>query len=341
MIRVHYTANTAVRQRLATAARVFSHHRELVPAAQPIGLGTFLAICRCMQLRLMCMFAMLSSGVVATWAQDQQFPTTKLGGAFTYAVQPADSLASIASRFGVSSVDLIEANQLSRPYQLTVGQLLAVDNSHLAVIDSRAAITINIPQRMLFFSENGTVDAFPVTVGARGWPTPLGAFTIVDKETDPVWDVPVSIQREMAAQGRPIVTRVPASPANPLGAHWLRLSLPGIGIHGTNAPSSIYRFVSHGCVRMHPDDIAALFSRVRLGTTGTIIYQPVIVWVSGGGVWLEANPDPYRRFANPLRFVVDAVHEYGVAERVDWDVVKLTLRLQRGRPVDVTRAQQR
>ncbi len=80
-----------------------------------------------MQLRLMCIIAMVLPGIVTTWPQDQQFQLTMLGGAFTYSIRAGDTLDSIASRFGVSSADLIESNRLSKPYRLAAGQPLTVD----------------------------------------------------------------------------------------------------------------------------------------------------------------------------------------------------------------------
>ncbi len=178
--------------------------------------------------------------------------------------------------------------------------------------------------------------AFPITVGRRTWPTPVGAFTILSKETDPVWDVPVSIQREMAQQGKPVITRMDASPLNPLGRHWLGLSLPGLGIHGTNAPSSIYAFASHGCIRMHPDDVAALFERVTVGMTGVLIYQPVIIAVIDDRIWVEAHRDEYRRAGDAMGSVRDAVERAGLRAVIDWTLVDEVIRQRRGRAVDVT-----
>jgi L,D-transpeptidase ErfK/SrfK len=220
---------------------------------------------------------------------------------------------------------------------ITQGQLLVVDNSHLASMDPLAEITINVPQRMLFFMRDGRVTAYPITVGSRDWPTPLGRFTIVDKELDPVWDVPVSIQQEMARQGKPVITRMAPSPENPLGAHWLRLSIPGLGIHGTNAPNSIYRYASHGCIRMHPGDVAALFEQVEIGATGALIYQPVVLAVIDDRVWLEAHQDPYRRAPQALSFVRQEAARRMIEHRIDWSKVTDALRLRAGRPVDVGR----
>lgn len=266
-------------------------------------------------------------------------PTAIIVGGWTvYEVKAGDTLASIGARFGVARASLIEMNQLTQAGVLSIGQPLVIDNTHLAAVDPRASLTINIAQRLLVFVEQGRVTAYPITVGRRTWPTPVGAFTIVDKETNPAWDVPTSIQQEMKAQGKPVITRMAPSPLNPLGAHWLRLSLPGIGIHGTNAPSSIYSFASHGCIRMHPDDVAALFDRVSPGTPGVLIYQPVIFGIVGGRVWLEANRDEYQRAPNALRYVRDAAQRGGVTEVIDWNVVDEVLRRRLGRAVDVTKS---
>ena len=187
---------------------------------------------------------------------------------------------------------------------------------------------------MLFEGERAR--AFLVTVGRRTWPTPVGAFTILTKETDPVWDVPISIQREMAQQGKPVITRMEASPLSPLGRHWIGLSLPGLGIHGTNAPSSIYSFASHGCIRMHPDDVADLFQRVTVGMTGVLIYQPVIIAVIDDRIWVEAHPDAYRRAGDAMGRVRDAAEAAGLRAVIDWALVEEVIRQRRGRAVDVT-----
>ena len=261
-----------------------------------------------------------------------------VGGRTVYAVKAGDTLASIGARFGVERTSLIAMNQSTHPDVLTVGQALVIDNTHLVTVDPHVSLTINIAQRLLTFVDQERVVAYPITVGRRTWPTPVGSFMIVEKETNPAWDVPVSIQREMKAQGKPVITRMEASPANPLGAHWLRLSLPGLGIHGTNAPSSIYRFASHGCIRMHPDDVAELFGRVSRGTTGVLIYQPVIIGSVGSRVWLEANRDEYRRAPNALQYVRDAAQRGGVTQLIDWKAVDDILRRRLGRAIDVTKS---
>jgi L,D-transpeptidase ErfK/SrfK len=195
-------------------------------------------------------------------------------------------------------------------------------------------IVINVPQRMLFLVRNGVeVARYPVGLGRPGWPTFLGPFTIVAKEVDPAWDVPKSIQEEQRRAGKRVVTRIGPGPSNPLGKYWLGLSVPGYGIHGTNAPASISTFQSHGCIRLLAADIADLFARVEVGTPGLSIYEPVLLAVIGQELWLEAHRDVYRlarRDAQNYVAVEAARLSFGAS--IDADVVETVLRERDGRP---------
>lgn len=286
-------------------------------------------------LLIACALALLAPPAAA---QTIEGAAALVGGRTVYDVRAGDTLGTIGARFGVARATLIEMNQLTSPYTLVAGQSLVVDNTHIAVANPQVNLTINIAQRLLVLTEGESARAFPITVGRRSWPTPVGAFTILGKETDPIWDVPVSIQREMAQQGKPVLTRMEASPLNPLGRHWIGLSLPGLGIHGTDAPASIYAFASHGCIRMHPDDVAFLFERVAVGMTGVLIYQPVVATVIGGRLWIEAHPDEYRRTNDAAGFIRAAVEREGLGSQTNWALVDEVLRQRRGRAVDVTTA---
>ena len=71
----------------------------------------------------------------------------------------------------------------------------------------------------------------------------------------------------------------------------MRLGLPGYLIHGTNKPSGVGMRVTHGCVRMFPEDIEALYKTVPVGTAVNIVNQPVkIGWTADGTLYLEAHP---------------------------------------------------
>ena len=276
---------------------------------------------------------MLAAPLLAQDAPDAAI----IGGPSVYVVKPGDTIAAIGARYAVDPAEIAAANALKHNARLSAGQVLQFDNTHIATRDPDATITINVAQRLLFLRDGDRVTAYPITVGSRGWPTPRGPFTIVDKETDPTWDVPVSIQREMERQGKPVITQMPPSPANPLGKYWLRLSFSGVGIHGTNAPQSIYRFGSHGCIRMHPDDIAAVFDRVAIGTRGVSVYQPILMAVMDGRVWLEANRDEYGLAPDRFLYVRAVADQHGLSNSIDWAAADRVLRALAGRAEDVTR----
>jgi L,D-transpeptidase ErfK/SrfK len=205
--------------------------------------------------------------------------------------------------------------------------------AHLVPTALTDGILLNVPQRRLFVMQDGhAVASYPVGLGRPSWPTFTGAFTIAVKETDPAWDVPPSIQEEMRRAGKPVLTRVAPGPLNPLGKYWLGLSVPGFGIHGTNVPASISRYESHGCIRMLAADIHDLFSRIEVGTPGLSIYEPVVLELIDGEVWLEANPDVYRRGpADPVADVLERVARLTGQVAVDERTLDTVLRRRDGR----------
>ena len=134
------------------------------------------------------------------------------------------------------------------------------------------------------------VESYPIGIGREGWETPLGKTTIVSKARDPIWYVPASIRQEHAEAGDPLPPQVPPGPDNPLGRHVLGLGMPGYLIHGTNKPAGVGMRVSHGCVRLYPEDIAALFDRVPIGTPVRIVAQPWLAGWQGEELVIEAHP---------------------------------------------------
>jgi L,D-transpeptidase ErfK/SrfK len=219
---------------------------------------------------------------------------------------------------------------------------LTIDNRHIvwpAEPSVGAVIVINLPQRMLFRIVDGRVDAhYPVAVGRTTWKTPRGPFTVLEKEVDPTWDVPKSIQDEMRREGKPVITMVPPCPANPLGKFWIRLSHPGVGLHGTNVPGSIYRFATHGCIRLHPDDVAGLFERVSVGDAGLTVYDPVLLArLADGRVFVEVHQDPYNEGPDALRQLRALAESAALADAIDWAIVANAIRQREGVAIDVTR----
>jgi len=109
------------------------------------------------------------------------------------------------------------------------------------------------------------VRTFRVATGQSIYPTPAGIWRIVDKQRDPWWYPPTY---DSWAQG---LTPVPPGPSNPLGTRWMGLNAPGVGIHGTDAPTSIGYSASHGCIRMQVPEAEWLFEHVRVGTPVVVV----------------------------------------------------------------------
>jgi len=197
---------------------------------------------------------------------------------------------------------------------------------------------INIPQRMLFFFNSGVLTAaYPVSLGRPMWRTPQGDFKVVETQADPIWTVPKSIQREMERQGKEVKAKVAPGPDNPLGGYWIGLSMPALGIHGTTAPRSIYRFRSHGCIRLHPDDAAELFPMVKVGTPVKIIYEPVLLaHLDDGRIFVEANPDFYGQAPHALEDLKALAVSGHISNMIDWQRVKEGLEREDGLARDVT-----
>ncbi|MGP0088596.1 MAG: L,D-transpeptidase [Xanthobacteraceae bacterium] len=129
---------------------------------------------------------------------------------------------------------------------------------------SAGTIVVKTSERLLYYVvDDSTAVRYPVGVGRAGmqW---SGKSSIVGKYLRPAWTPPPDIKR--AEPNRP--DYVPGgSPLNPMGAAALLLTGGRYAIHGTNAPSSIGGFVSHGCIRMHNADVLDLYKRVAVGTT--------------------------------------------------------------------------
>src|ERR1700729_3493625 len=138
----------------------------------------------------------------------------------------------------------------SAAWLLTI--FLLLNASSYGQTQSRCTLVISVADRKLAVVENGAVTKiYPIAVGKNSTPSPTGSFLIVDRITDPTYYHANVV--------------VPPGPHNPLGTRWMGLSEKGYGIHGTNAPKSIGKAASHGCIRMRVPDAEELFGMVEVG----------------------------------------------------------------------------
>jgi L,D-transpeptidase ErfK/SrfK len=254
-----------------------------------------------------------------------------VGAVAIHEVGDGDTLTRIGARRGVDVSTLARENGLGVRDRLEAGTQLLVPAVHLAPQRLPDGVVVNLPQRMLYLWEGGNLaGSWPVAVGGPRWKTPRGSYRVMEMEEDPTWDVPVSIQAEMRRKGQRVRTKVLPGPGNPLGARWVGLTVGNIGIHGTNAPSSIYKFATHGCVRMHPDDVAELFTRLTVDTPVELVYEPALLTVHAGRVLVEVHPDPYGLAPDAALRLRAQAEALGVAERVDWALVGEAVKMREG-----------
>jgi L,D-transpeptidase ErfK/SrfK len=245
---------------------------------------------------------------------------TIAGKEFDYSPEDKQEVHLISATLGEDSKLIAKANHISRFSTVESGGRVHIDNQHIAPCDITNGILVNLPQRMLFHYEDGTLEAsYPVAVGKPEWETPVGSFSVVSKHKNPAWVVPKDIQDEMEEEGKEVQTRVEPGPGNPLGNYWIGLSIHGIGIHATNAPASIYSYHTHGCVRLEPDNIKDLFHRISKGEPGMIVYEPVMFAKLGDGrIFLEVDRDIYEEGGATLDDVRHIADSLMLSDLVNW-----------------------
>ena len=258
---------------------------------------------------------------------------TIIGAEQRHEVCDNESLWEIARQFDVGINEISDANPGVDPIIPVVGSMVRIPTEWIVPeVPVRKGIVINIPEFRLYYfppDNPGMVLTFPVGVGDEGKETPAGAYTIIEKIADPVWNVPESIRRE-----RPELPKVvPPGPDNPMGKYALRLSLRTILIHGTNRPWGIGTRASHGCIRLYPEDISRLFTLVSIGTKVTIVNQPIKVAVRDGRIFIEVHRyDDINYEYKALQLLGDRV----LLEKVDLVELKRELNDMTGMPVDIT-----
>lgn len=237
----------------------------------------------------------------ATLAQAATYPLPPEGEALIGKVQEThvqqgETLLDIARRHSVGLVELENANPGVDPWLPKAGQKVVIPSQYLLPNAPREGIVVNLPELRLYYyppakpGAQRVVITYPLGIGSEGRAIPLANTKIVEKKVDPVWVVPESIRAEHAAEGEFLPKLVPPGPENPLGRYALRLGLTNYLIHSTNRPFSVGMRVSHGCLRMYPEDIESLFPQIPLGTPVNIIDQPYKVGWHNGELYLESHP---------------------------------------------------
>jgi lipoprotein-anchoring transpeptidase ErfK/SrfK len=235
-------------------------------------------------------------------------------------------------------------NRLAPNSVLKAGQKLTYNNRKIVPKSVREGIVVNIPDRTLYYFKQGKlVRWLPVALGSATrndkyvWQTPTGKFRITDKLQNPTWYVPVSIRSEMEEKGKEVLTAVPPGIDNPLGKYAIKTSIPGIMIHSTTKPWSIYGFVSHGCIRVTPADMEEFFREIKINTTGEIIYEPIKLTVTESGkIFIEVHQDIYEKGIDYLATANNLINKLNLSDRINWSTFKTVLKQKSGVAVDIS-----
>jgi L,D-transpeptidase ErfK/SrfK len=264
-----------------------------------------------------------------------------LGVLGQHTVAAGDTLVDLARRYDLGFVELRAANPEADTWAPPAGTTLVLPTAHLLPEAPRQGIVINLAElRLYYFDRAGTVVTFPIGIGGEGWETPVGQTRVVGKRERPTWTPPPSIRAE-----RPhLPAQIPPGPNNPLGDFALDLGWRGYLLHGTNTPDGVGRRVSHGCIRLYPEDIAWLFPRVAVGTPVTVVDQPVKAGWSDGALYVEVHPTQTQADAIEAGEVVkpDPATDLdwrvqraagAAAGRLDWPLIRRIAEERRGVPV--------
>lgn len=267
-----------------------------------------------------------------------------VGEEAVYVVREGDTLARIGGLLGADWPTIARENGLDWRKPIRPGKRIRVGTRRIVPRHTGNGIVINIPEKMLYLFKGKEVRAFPVGLGmpqcdrTACWRTPVGTFTVTRKERNPTWHVPTAMQEEMKREGEEVLTVVSPGPENPLGRFAVHLSIPGILIHETIWPETVYRLRSHGCIRVHAAHMERFFAEVEPGTPGEIIYEPVkAAAAEDGRVYLEVHRDVYGKGGDPAAAARTRIGSLGLPDKVDWGKVANVVKRKSGRAEDVTR----
>lgn len=234
-----------------------------------------------------------------------------------------DTFVDIARAYNLGFDELVEANPGIDPWLPGRGTRILLPTRFILPEAEREGIVINVASKRLFFfpppDENGVrvVITHPIGIGREGAETPTGVTTVTSRGRDPVWFPTASIRREYAAEGNPLPARVMPGPDNPLGKFVLVLGMPSYLIHGTNKPAGVGMRVSHGCVRLFPENIEALFEMAPVGIRVNIVNQPYLLAWGDGQLLLEAHVPLKNDALDPAAMLDASLRDMVAATGVD------------------------
>lgn len=253
-------------------------------------------------------------------------------------------LTDVARKYEMGFYEMIEANpDINRHSPIPSDFRVTVPSEFILPNVPREGIVINIPEMRLYYfpKDQHYVRTEPMAIGRFDWMTPVMKSRVIEKTKDPKWYVPESIKEMSARKGIHLPDVVMPGPKNPLGKFSLRLADRSYLLHGTNAPHTIGKRASSGCMRLYPEDIATLFQQVPVGTPVHIINEFAKLGWRNGVLYLEVH-EPLHETARPeheqIQFVADMIEKMTEGKRIsiDWHTVNQAIERPTGVPVPIS-----
>ncbi|MGR9108088.1 MAG: L,D-transpeptidase family protein [Gammaproteobacteria bacterium] len=264
--------------------------------------------------------------------------------AFTNAFQD-QTLLDIARQFDLGQDEIVEANPEVDRWMPGQNTLVYLPKRYILPRVPRTGLVLNVSEMRIYYypkDQKNQVITYPVGIGRMEWRTPLGQTRVIDKKVDPTWTPPESIKIEHLAKGDPLPDVVLPGPDNPLGRYAIRLGVEGYLIHSTNKPFGVGMRVSHGCVRMYPEDIEALFPKIDIGTSVNIIDEPVKLGWFADTFYVEVHPPLEENEVSEIDALNQTFNrieaEFPLALlNLDSGVLRNALQERRGIPIPISR----
>jgi lipoprotein-anchoring transpeptidase ErfK/SrfK len=172
---------------------------------------------------------------------------------------------ALGERFHVSPALLKQLNP-EADFSKAGATLWVPNVADIAPLPKAAKVVVDKSDSTLALLDAGgkVIAQFPVSSGSEKDPLPLGQWKIVGTAVNPTfhynpelfWDADPSHAK----------AKIAAGPNNPVGTHWIDLSKPHYGLHGTPVPSTVGKAQSHGCVRLTNWDVKRVAAAIAPST---------------------------------------------------------------------------
>ncbi|MCU7860097.1 MAG: L,D-transpeptidase family protein, partial [Candidatus Thiodiazotropha sp. (ex Lucinoma kastoroae)] len=235
-----------------------------------------------------------------------------VGQTFKLTTRYEETFSDIARTYDIGYRQMVAANPDVDAWLPGEGSEVVMPQQYILPPGPRKGVIINLAELRLYYfpDDRPVVITYPIGIGREGWSTPTGETRVIGKKKYPSWTVPESILQEHENDGNPLPAVVLPGPDNPLGNRAIYLGMNGYLLHGTNKPYGVGMRVSHGCIRLYPENVERFFEEVEVGVPVRIINVPFKAGWLNDELFVQVHP-PLQEYieerGNNYTELVDAV----------------------------------